>query len=295
MSFTLIKNIFLLLIGGLITFIFNYLISKLQRREPKIEWKKLPDISITSQSLTGLSWLIESTGKSSSKNVKIRFTLPENSTFQSFEIETSEPALEYNIIEQQDSQKRIIEIPTFPQGITICISTLISKLLERKVQLSIVGEEVIGKEKHGISPEEIDKIHKNFRWLNVGFYSFIVVICIIFITSLVLFFNDFMQLKQIQHISDIHERQKKYDDAIEIYKVYQENSILHKISPIVDVDYNIARIYAIKKDFKRSLLHLKEAIDRDEAFIKVIESEKIFDSIILTPEYQKFIKKIKKK
>jgi len=99
MSLEILKGILLILLGGFITFLFNLLIGRMQRQQPRIVWRSFPALHIAKEELTGVSWLIENNGRKGAKNVRITFSLPPNASFKSFEIEPSEPALSYSQVD----------------------------------------------------------------------------------------------------------------------------------------------------------------------------------------------------
>lgn len=184
MTTEILKAILLVLLGGFVTFIFTLLIGRLQRRQPRIVWRTFPALHIAKEALSGMSWFIENTGRKSAKNVRLTFSLPEKATFTSFEIEVSEAALEYSLCDDSDkpSRKSII-IPTFTQGVSLSISSLITGLRDEKISLSVVGEDIVGSEKSDVSKEDIGKLH---RWAVkiYGVYFAVLALMVIFFWGL---------------------------------------------------------------------------------------------------------------
>lgn len=290
MTLSLIQSIFLLLVGGGVTFVVSLLIGKIQSNKPRITWRKFPELHIKGEALSGLNWLIENTGGKSAKNVHLSFSIPDGSVFKSFEIEPSEAAMVYSIENSISTIKKII-IPTFTQGVSISISSLISGIDENSVNLSIVGEDVVGFEKTGMSYKQIDRRGRLIIKVYTIFYILIIACGIFFIGALLFFFNDVIHFQNAKFVADLYLKENDFAAAIEVYDNFKNNTILpNMVSPTVN--YEIAKIYASKCDALNSVFFLEQL--KTKSFTKLIKQDKTFNSIKNTPLFLEYMKKLKK-
>lgn len=290
MPIEILKDVLLLLLGGFVTFLFSLLIGRLQRQKPRMVWRTFPALHIAKEGLSGMSWLIENTGRKSAKNIRLTFLLPEKAKFTSFEIEPSETALEYTIQDSPDKPflKSII-IPIFTQGVSLSISSLISGLGYDTVNLSIVGEDVVGSEERGFSQEDIEKRHRRFIKMYGAFYAVSTLMTIVFLGFMFLMMSNVMHYKNTEFIADLYVKAKDYDTAINIYETYRKNCLDFIVSDTVT--YELAKLYALKGNTQKSVILLKQ-LDA-KYFENRIEQDSSFDAIRSTPEFQDYLKMLK--
>lgn len=290
MTIGILKDILLVLMGGFITFLFTILIGRIQRLQPRMVWRTFPAIHIAREGLSGISWLIENTGRKSAKNVRVTFLLPEKASFTSFEIEPSEPALSYSLSDapSKTSMKSII-IPIFTQGVSISISSLISGLGDDIAKVSIVGEDIVGTEKSGISEEDVEKRRRRFSKVYVALYG-LMILSTVFVLALASFMSiEVMKYKHTEMIADLYLKAKDYDTAINLYETYRKNQVLGRDWGLSD--YQLARIHALKGDKQRSILFLQQLPKKN--YEKRIEQDPGFDNIRSSPEFQEYLRKLK--
>lgn len=290
MAIGILKDILLVLLGGFVAFVFTLLIGRVQRRQPRIVWRTFPALHIAREGLSGISWFIENTGRKSAKNVRLTFSLPEKAQFTSFEIEASEAALTYSPCDDLDkpSMKSII-IPTFTQGVSLSISSLISGLSDETVNLSVVGEDIVGSEESGVSEEDIEKHRRRFIKMNVAFYAVIMLMITVFIGFNFFMMSETMHYKNTESIADLYVKAKDYDTAINIYETFRKNHLYFVKSETTT--YALARLYALKGNAQKSIILLKQ-LDA-KYFEKRIEEDAGFDAIRSTPDFQDYLKRLK--
>jgi hypothetical protein len=125
MDNSILTKIIIVLIGTFVTFLLSLLAFKLQKKRPKLTWRKLSNIKIPANQLTGVNWLIENIGNQYAKDVNVIVKLPNEATFRTLDCVSSEIALEYTNILNEANNEVKIHIPIFPQNISLDISSLI--------------------------------------------------------------------------------------------------------------------------------------------------------------------------
>ena len=274
MGLELIKSIFLVLLGGFITFVITLITGRIQRRDPNIEWRKFPDLQIASEGLTGISWLIENNGRKSAKNVRVTFQLPETAQFQSFEVEASESALKLDVTEEQGQPSKSIVIPIFTQNVAIGVSCLVSNLLNRDIAVSIVGEDIVGTKTKEITKDYQKERFKSFRKVYWVVNSFLFLFMAFFIIFFGFLMHGRMQLANTESIVALFIKHKDFDGAISMYDTFRKNNILFRNSS--SVYFRLAQIYGYKNDTKNCLKFLKKTIgkiDEGKFYKNLIETD----------------------
>lgn len=289
MNFGIIKDVMLVLLGGFFTFLFTLVLNRIQRKEPNIEWRRLPQLSIPSHNLVGISYLIENNGRTKAKDITIKITIPKGATFQSLEVEPSEQAMKYTIHDSPSGNSKTVIIPNFTNKLSLSLSCLIANLSDKDIDISIVGEDIVGKEKKDLNKKRIEKFSKYIAVAYLVIYLTVIVGGIVAVSSIGVIGFELHQMEQNDHIAAFHVEKGDYDGALKIYKSYLENSLLNKNSPIVN--FKMAVIYAKMQDVKNCIECLK--VSSNKMNIKrLINQEPSFKVLNKENEFKEFLKSI---
>ena len=294
MDFTLVKDIFLVVIGAFSTFLFTLLVMKLQKKKADITWRKLSNINIPANNLTGINWIIENQGNKSAKDVSIQLQLEEHGKFENIDCQASESALIFNSEISSSSNELNITIPVFPHEISIDISSLV-KDLSGNTQISIVGEDFIGKE-HQIDDksEKIRKITNKLMMILVGVYALTVVGMFIFLGLLT---NSRLQYEQTRSIANLYLENNDKDEAIKLYELYSQNTLMLARTP--SLLFEVLSIYGKSGDKEKVISYinkLSEELNTESAikYIHFLETSNSFDGFRKDKEFNDAVQNFKK-
>jgi len=294
MDFALVKDIFLVVIGAFSTFLFTLLIMKLQKKKPDITWRKLSNINIPANNLTGINWIIENQGNKSAKDVSIQLQLGEHGKFETIDCQASESALIFNSEINTNSNELSINIPVFPNGISVDISSLV-KDLSGNTQISIVGEDFIGKE-HKIDDksDKLRKITNKLMMLIVGVYAFTVLGMFIFIGMLI---NSRLEYEQTRSIANLYLDNNDKHEAIKLYESYSQNTLLLAKTP--SLLFEVLSIYGKSGDKEKVVSYinkLSKDLNKESAlkYIHFLETSHSFDKFRKDKEFIDALQNFKK-
>lgn len=278
----IIKDIFLLILGGLITFLITYIINKIQSRKPVLSWRILPPVYFPSQELTAINLSLENNGTKAAKNVKALISCPKEVKIESFDIQKSEKAMDYKIHDTKKTNEIELYFPNFNYGLE-CILTFMAKQLKpRDINVSIVGEDIVGKRKtseKAKSDKLLDFVPKILIFIAIIFSLFIGYEIVRNLASI-------NHLQQIE-IANLYMETGKYDLAIDKYK----KVINHWWVPFPKrTYYELAKAYAHKGDAQRATVYLKEFVKKDPESKIFIEFDESFNTIKSSEEFKKLIK-----
>ena len=285
------KDIILLIVGGLITFIVMYILYKIRERgerTPSLVWRKLPPIQLHKVGLTALSISIENEGTKSAKNVRAVISIPENITVESLEIETSEPAMEYILTKSEDSSKFTLNFPFFNRGLECIVALLAKKFHPSNIDISIVGDDdVVGVEKQII---DLDKFKKKFKLFDKIFFLVIPIIgliCIIYIITITLAYVNY---QKTMDIAQVYFQSGKYDLALSEYnKLITDFPMI----PSTRLYYELAKTYAMKNDDQKAVYYLKKVMKDNRDLAQLATVDNAFDSIRKSEEMKQFLTQVK--
>lgn len=228
MDITLIKDISLVLAGAFVTFLFTLLVLKIQNKTPKITWRKLSNLHIPANNLTGVNWIIENQGNKSAKKIRILVKLSDGSSFKTLDCISSESALEFTKDVNDECNEAIIIIPIFPHNLSLDISALISDCND-EIEISIIGEDLLGKEHESSEPNKV--LIKRFKSImNFMLLIYFIGIIATFVFIVVLF-DARLKFEQTKSIANLYLKSNEADEALNIYKAFNENTLLMKDSP----------------------------------------------------------------
>lgn len=293
MEFSLVKDIFLVIIGAFFTFVFTLLILRLQKKKANITWRKLSNINIPANNLTGINWIIENQGNKSAKNVSIQLKLSGNEKFETIDCQPSENALVFTHNTNVELNKLNINIPVFPNGLSLDISSLV-KDLSGNIEISIVGEDIIGKE-HKVSDrsEKFKKITNLISIIMVGVYVVSVLGMFTFVAVLL---NSRLEYEQTRSIANLYLSNGDKEEAINLYESYSKNSILFKDTP--SLLFEVLAIYGQAGDKEKVVSYinkLSEELKKESAikYIHFLETSSSFDQFRKDKEFIESLEKFK--
>lgn len=275
----LVKDIFLVLAGGLVTFLVTIAINKLQSRGPSVTWRMLPPVFFPSRELTALSVSIENSGAKSAKNLRIVVEFPENVSVESFEIQVSEKAMKYEVKESEDKNHIEVFFPSFGKDLE-CILGFLSKGAEPKIHVSIIGDDdVIGKEK------ELYSLAKAQRRRNLS-------------TSMYMVFLTVLALTAIAWLNLVRMRQDSYAQQMDIAEVYLLNNDFDRaITEYQKIPerwgfptaprlyYKMAIAFAGKGEVDKSLFFLSKLQQSNSSLFDFAITNKAFDLVRSSPKF----------
>ena len=166
--FSILKDIFLVVLGGIITFYVTILVSKYQECKPDIFWKILPPISFPSKDITSYSLVIENTGNKDANNIRASIILPNNATVEHFDIQLNKAATKYE--SSQSNNKFLLDFPVFYKDLECVLSFFTKKLSSddiQKIKVSIVGLDISGKSMEDYRNDVRNQIEKKFKKLKI--------------------------------------------------------------------------------------------------------------------------------
>ena len=114
---SLLKDLSLLIVGGLITLAVTVIASRIQTRKPRLVWRLLPPVSFPSQGLTAFNVTIANDSAADAENVRVVINHPQEAAIQSFEIQVSESAMAYNVVDSERPNQLAVSFPLFARGI----------------------------------------------------------------------------------------------------------------------------------------------------------------------------------
>lgn len=294
MDFGLVKDIFLIIIGAFFTFIFTLVVLKVQQKKPNITWRKLSNIKIPANNLTGINWIIENQGNKSAKNVSVQLKLGAIGKFETIDCQASENALNFTRNTNNDSDMLSIDIPLFPQGISFDISSLV-KDLTGNIEISIVGEDFIGKE-HQVK-DNSEKIKKYYNIISLALIS----VYLLSVFGLIIFMgfilNSKLEYEQTRSIANLYLSNGDKDEAIKLYESYSKNSVLFKETP--SLLFEVLSIYGNSGD-KVKVISLINKLSGDlknksaSHYIHFLETAKAFDQFRKDKDFINALEKFKK-
>ena len=277
------KDIFLLLAGGLVAFIVNIAINKLQSRGPSIKWRLLPPVFFRSQQLTAFSLSIENIGAKSAKNLRAVVILPDDAIIDSFEIQVSQQAMKY----ESSSGKNHVEIvfPYFGKGLECILGVLSKGVGLSRIVVSIIGDEdVIGKEK---DPQSLTTLYGRTLSLIADSMSLTVVVTIammVFIWAGIVTQKRDSYAQQMD-IAEVYLQSNQFDKAITEYKKIPEQWWF-PTSP--RLYYKMAIAFAGKGEFDKSLFFLDKLKRSDSNLFQFAITDSVFDSIRSSRKFVEF-------
>ena len=233
------KDIFLVIFGAILTFVFGVLILKIQNKKPKITWRRLSAIKIPVNNLTGISWIIENQGSKSAKDVTILLRLSDETRFESINCNASEEALDYSCNVNDIGTELILKVPVFVGGVSFDISSLI-KNLDNNISISIVGNDFVGKEYKPFG--ESQKIKTIFNKINILLFAVYTFSIFLMIGILFYITSSTIQYEQTKSIANLYIDKGDYREAIRIFEEFSNKSIMYSKSS--SYYFNILSLYA---------------------------------------------------
>ena len=287
----MIQNIFLLFLGGGITFLFTFLYHRISERKPILRWRILPPVQLASQDLTALNINISNSGTLGAKNVRVIINVPEDSDISSLEVHPSESALTFKKREMESKHSAEILFPYFHSQIDCIISFLTNKIEMSAIHISIVGDDdVIGKIDTGISFEKLQKTRRRIT-LFANFYLLVLslLVAFVFAWTIIVITNAQSNIEQID-VGDLYFHAGKYELALKKYGSIPDRWFM---PPQRRILYKIAATYAALNKPNKSIKILRKISkgeQKDLAKFALIDPS--FDRIKQSSEFQKFEKDI---
>ncbi|MBM9521265.1 hypothetical protein JWG39_15705 [Desulforhopalus vacuolatus] len=293
MEISLVKDIFLVIIGAFSTFFFTLLVLKIQKKKANITWRKLSNIHIPANNLTGIKWIVENQGNKSAKEISIQLKLKEGQRFETIDCKPSENALSFSQELNTESNNVIIKIPLFPNGISLDISSLV-KDFNDKIEISIVGEDIIGKE-HQVS-DKAESYRKLANYMIPGIIGIYVVGMLAMFTFIGMLLNSRVEYEQTRSIANLYLSNGDNNEAIKLYETYSNNNIFLKETPSLLFEVLLIHAKSGEKEKLFSYIEkLSEDIKKDSAkkYIRFLETSAAFDQYRNDTGFKKVINKFK--
>jgi hypothetical protein len=270
------KDVILILVGGLVTFLVTLLINKIQSKKPLIVWRILPPVSFVSQGLMAFNVNIENRGSKSARNLKAVINFPQDAKIDSFEVQTSEKAMTYEILKSDNANKFEIYFPYFNKGLECILVFLIKNVNVPNIDISIVGDEdVIGAERGIISPVESSTI-----WRLIIKFNFFTALLIMALVAFVKYTDSLERSNdnylQQMDIAEVYFENGKYDLALKEYGKIYERWWLHERPRLY---YKTALTYAALNDTGQVILYLTKIKQNDEILFRFALTDKAFDNM----------------
>ncbi len=252
----ILKEVLFMFIGGLITFGFAFYLVRLQSRKAKIYWEPMPSLALSKQQQLGKSWIIANDGNKSAKDIRVLIKAPERSEFLSFEVVTSVDAMAYAVEDGSSTCEKVIRIPVFTQGVDLRITSLLSNIEKDDVELSVVGEDVVGK--------QIEYVEKTPIWIKLLFLIGIIASVTLLLYTYVSSYNAAQERKafiQNDSMLNLYLSSGNMDGAIQFLydtkQITKDGYYNHYLS------YQLARVYSQvgKQDEAISLLKVLKSKD----------------------------------
>ncbi len=289
------KDILLLIIGGVITFIVTLVVNRISRRVPCMTWRFLPPVHLQSQGLTAFNIVIANTGNESATNVESVIELPDDAQIDSLEVEPSQSSLKYTITKNAEHKNKIaVTFPRFHSNVDCVFSFLARKKDLTDLNVSITGDgDVIGEEDKGLTPESMKKLHRRMNYIGYGCMAVLIIITFAFVVWILASSIAFDGSMQKIAMGDIRYNSGDFQGALETYSQGSEKWSL-PVEPALK--YRMARTYAQLTNEVASVVCLKDLIDHDHveaaAFCLI---DPAFEKIRQTKEFTALSKEISEK
>lgn len=282
MDFPFLKDIVLLISGGVVTFVITIATWKFQRKQPKITWHSLPELSFGKEHKKAISWVVGNSGNKSAKGVRILFRIPDEFEFSSFNAEPSEQALEYTI-DEPTPQKRIVSVPLFTHDVSINVSCIVpDNMTHEKIELSIVGEDVLGKE---AQPQDKGSALSFVARTIMPIFSIIVFVGLpLYIVGFLLSLTSYSNTRDLARI---YLEIGKPAEARRVYADFQDSSFFNT-KPLIR--YELARIFAIENNAESSIEILVSLKNSGYLNNSILSADPAFDSIRKNKEFIQLVK-----
>lgn len=302
MEIDIFKSLFLLLMGGVVTYFVTIVSFKYTNKKPRVTYQEIPSISMPEQNIVAYNWIIDNKGSKAGLNIYIKITLPSPSTFFIHECTPSEKAIAYFEDLTSKSNELNIKIPNLPSGTSLNISSLISNPPKSNVNISVIGDDLIGTQ-HQVS-ESIQKLKKWDKYLKPVQYilpvSLIIYYAYIFV-NLKFAANDALELMQTRAIAKLHVENGNFQEAIKIYDSIIISTLNNfKVDKIIY--FEKIKIYALAKEREKVISSLnflinnahEEDIESFKYYVLRLETDFAFDDYRTDKEFLYLIEELKK-
>lgn len=290
----MIENIALLVIGGVITFLFTFVYRRLTQRSVHLTWRILPPVHLPSLELVAFNVIAANRGNDVAKNVRVIIALPQNSEIGSLEIQPSEAALRYSLnVHKEEKNKIDVEFPFFQSGVDCVFSFLARKSVTDGILVSIVAEEdTIGEPEKSFSPHETERLSRRIRYTSAVTTGFIVLFALIFSLWIVIVGNSRRDYMHQMDVGDLYYETGQYQKALEQYSKVPDKWYIPNMNVL---RYRLARTYAQLNnplDAVEYLMELQEHGAKDLAAYAITDPS--FKSIAKSKVFLEFIEEVKK-
>lgn len=284
-AYELLKNIALVLAGGLTTFFATWGINKVQVRAPRLLWRLLPAVRFATQGISTFSIVIVNEGTKDAEDVKVVVKFPSEAAIESFEVQVSEEAMSYELTTTEKENRVDLNIPLFSKGLDCVISFLAKDIEKKDISVSVVGREVVGKEKG--EKKFKTAILKKLYLAMLVLASIMLALSTIYVAVVSLASANYAQQLDIAKLyvqtGHLNLAISKYEEMARYWWV-PENARLH---------YKIAVAYGQKDDVEKTIYHLSKAGREGIKMLEMITSDRSFDGIRGKPEFVRFVAELK--
>jgi tetratricopeptide (TPR) repeat protein len=288
----MLKDMLLLIIGGGVTFAVTLLIGKLSRHRPRLTWRLLPPVHLSSQGLTAFNVVLANQGNDAATNVQVVVELPEDAQIESVEIEPSETALRYEMSVYEDRKNRIgIEFPKFQSNLDCVLSFLAHKKELKDIDVSITADpDVLGEADSGISRETLNRYRRRLTQAYAGMTGVIIFSALCIIVWKMLLGTGFNDSLQQMAIGDVYYNSGDYQRALVTYTAIGEGSLKPFNSP---VKYRMAQAYAQLSKSASAVSCLEEILRKGDPELAAFSAvDPAFGPIWATGEYTELKKQL---
>lgn len=302
MELEIFKSLFLLVIGEIVTFIVTIISFKFTNKKARVTYQEIPSISMLEQNIVAYNWIIENKGSKAGLNINIKITLPSPSTIMVYECTPSEKAITYLNELSANSNELNVKIPNLPSGTSLNISSLISDPPKSNVNISVIGDDLIGTQ-HQVS-DSFQKLKRWDKYLKV--VPFILLITLMIYSAYVFIIvkftaNDALELIQTRAIAKLHVENGNFQEAIEIYDSSRISS-LNSLKTDKFIYFEKIKIYALAKQREKVISSLnflinnahEEDIESFKYYVLRLETDFTFDSYRTDKEFLSLIEELKK-
>lgn len=282
---SLSKDVVLLIIGGLVTYFVTLAISKTQTPKPSLAWRLLPPVFFPTEKISSFNLAVENDGNKDAENVRIVISLPKEATIVSFELQVNEKAAKYEIARSADGREIAVTFPFYYKKLEAIFAFLAKDLDPADIDISIVGNEVIGTKKNTEYSQTKTRVNRTLRIttaLMVGLtVAYAAIIGYMYVLGLVS-----VNYSQQIDIAQVFFEAGKPDMAIDIL---EEVAHYWWVPSSVQVNYLLASAYATKNDVSSSIFYLRRASEQNVTIVQLAKTDRLFDGIRSEPDFINFI------
>jgi hypothetical protein len=280
------KDIFLLLAGGLITLVVTVITNRIQARKAFLTWRLLPPVMFTAQGVTTFNLAIENSGSADAENVRVAIQYPKETIVESFEVQTSEKAMAYEILTSGNGNEFLVEFSTFPKDLDCILAFLARNINPDDIVVSIIGKEVVGKEKTADYKTKSEQFRRFSLLINV--FSLVISLLLLGGTVVYSYVIGLANANYAQSL-DIAELYIETGHPELAIQKYEGLTREWWFPTTTQMYYRLASAYALTNDSEKSVHYLRIAITKDAGILSLLKVDSAFDGIRSTDEFKALI------